>query len=74
VARESRTIYQAVYHGGKHGLTRQLAARLRTGRPLRKRRRRAQERTIRFVAQGCLIDFCPVVVGPAAASVTGREI
>ena len=56
------TIYQAVYHGGKHGLTRQLTTRLRTGRPLRKRRRRAQERATRFVEQGCLIDFRPVVV------------
>jgi IS30 family transposase len=30
------TIYQAVYHGGKSGLNRQLSALLRTGRPLRK--------------------------------------
>jgi transposase, IS30 family len=56
------TIYQAVYHGGNHGLTRQLTVKLRTGRPLRKRRRRAQERATRFVAQGCLIDDRPLVV------------
>lgn len=33
------TIYQALYQGGKGGLSRQLTRRLRTGRPLRKRRR-----------------------------------
>jgi len=32
-------IYQALYHGGKGGLRRELTRRLRTGRPLRKRRR-----------------------------------
>ncbi len=35
------TIYQALYLGGRGGLSRQLTARLRTGRPLRRRRRRA---------------------------------
>jgi IS30 family transposase len=35
------TIYQALYLGGRGGLSRQLTRRLRTGRPLRKRRRRA---------------------------------
>jgi IS30 family transposase len=39
------TIYQAIYHGRKGGLSRQLTKRLRTGRPLRKRRRRADQRT-----------------------------
>jgi transposase, IS30 family len=38
------TIYQGLYHGGKGGLSRELTRRLRTGRPLRKRRRRAHER------------------------------
>jgi IS30 family transposase len=56
------TIYQAVYHGGKGGLSRQLTRRLRTGRPLRKRRRRANERTPRFVAPAVLIDRRPPVV------------
>jgi transposase, IS30 family len=56
------TIYQAIYHGGKGGLSRQLTKRLRTGRPLRKRRRRAQERTPRFVAPAALIDRRPAVV------------
>jgi transposase, IS30 family len=44
------TIYQAVCHGGKGGLSRQLTKRFRTGRRLRMRRRRANERTPRFVA------------------------
>jgi transposase, IS30 family len=33
------TIYQALYHGGTGGLSRMLTEKLRTGRPLRKRRR-----------------------------------
>jgi transposase, IS30 family len=44
------TIYQALYHGGKGGLSRSLTRRLRTGRPLRKRRRRADARQVRFIA------------------------
>jgi transposase, IS30 family len=39
------TIYQAVYLGRKGGLSPALTAKLRTGRPLRKRRRKATERT-----------------------------
>jgi transposase, IS30 family len=42
------TIYQALYCGGNSGLHRQLTQRLRTGRPLRKRRRRAMERSPPF--------------------------
>lgn len=38
------TIYQALYHGGKGGLSRTLTAKLRTGRPLRRHRRRADVR------------------------------
>jgi transposase, IS30 family len=53
------TIYQALYHGGKGGLSRQLTRRLRTGRPLRKRRRRADQRRIRFVAPALLLDHRP---------------
>jgi IS30 family transposase len=56
------TIYQALYHGGPRGLSRQYTAKLRTGRPLRKRRRRADERSPRFVAPGVLIDRCPEIV------------
>lgn len=54
------TIYQALYNGAKGGLSRQLTKKLRTGRPLRKRRRRAHERTPRFVAPALLIDHRPV--------------
>ncbi|MET9023703.1 IS30 family transposase [Actinopolymorpha sp. NPDC004070] len=53
------TIYQALYHGGKGGLSRQLTLRLRTGRPLRKRRRRPNQRQVRFVAPALLIDLRP---------------
>src|SRR6185312_13964235 len=48
------TIYQALYLGGRGGLRRQLTRRLRTGRPLRKRRRRTTERRTRFVTPGRL--------------------
>jgi IS30 family transposase len=40
------TIYQALY-SGRSGLSRTLTTSLRTGRPLRKRRRRAHERVPR---------------------------
>ena len=53
------TIYQALYNGAKGGLSRQLTKKLRTGRPLRKRRRRAHERSPRFVAPALLIDHRP---------------
>ncbi len=56
------TIYQALYHGGRGALSRKLTTRLRTGRPMRKRRRRAHERTPRYVAPGDLIDQRPTVV------------
>jgi transposase, IS30 family len=56
------TIYQALYHGGKGGLSRQLTRRLRTGRPLRKRRRRADQRRVRFVVPARLLDHRPAAV------------
>jgi IS30 family transposase len=56
------TIYQALYLGGRGGLRRQLTRRLRTGRPLRRRRRRATQRRTRFVTPGRLIDQRPEVV------------
>ena len=56
------TIYQALYHGGKGGLSRTLTRKLRTGRPLRKARRSPVARTPRFVAPGRLIDERPAVV------------
>jgi transposase, IS30 family len=60
------TIYQALYHGGKGGLSRQLTRKLRTGRPLRKRRRKPDQRRTRFSVPIVLIDHRP----PAAA---GRQ-
>jgi IS30 family transposase len=56
------TIYQALYLGGRGGLRRHLTRRLRTGRPLRKRRRRATQRKTRYVTPGRLIDQRPAVV------------
>ncbi|PXY16666.1 hypothetical protein BAY59_35285 [Prauserella coralliicola] len=56
------TIYQALYNGGKGGLSRSLTKRLRTGRPLRKRRRRADQRRSRFVSPAQLIEHRPPVV------------
>ncbi|WP_328375704.1 IS30 family transposase [Micromonospora zamorensis] len=53
------TIYQALYRGGRGGLSRQLTRRLRTGRPLRKRRRRADQRRCRFIAPTLLIEHRP---------------
>lgn len=55
------TIYQALYRGTS-GLSRELTLRLRTGRPLRKRRRRANQRQVRFIAPAVLIDYRPEVV------------
>ncbi|MFI7495075.1 IS30 family transposase [Kocuria sp. M4R2S49] len=56
------TIYQALYHGTRRGLHRRLTARLRTGRSMRQRRRRPDQRTPRFIAPGMLIDQRPAVV------------
>ncbi|MCM3485086.1 IS30 family transposase [Kocuria rosea] len=57
-----KTIYQALYHGSRRGLHRRLTARLRTGRSMRRRRRRPDQRTPRFVAPGLLMDQRPAVV------------
>lgn len=56
------TIYQAVYWPINSGLTRKLTTHLRTGRPLRKRRRRLDVRVPRFIAPATLIDHRPAVV------------
>jgi transposase, IS30 family len=56
------TIYQALYCGGKGGLTRELTRRLRTGRPLRKRRRLPDRRAVRFIAPARLIHQRPEIV------------
>jgi IS30 family transposase len=55
------TIYQALYNGSS-GLSRTLTRRLRTGRPLRKRRRRPDRRKIRFVVPSVLIEHRPAIV------------
>ena len=56
------TIYQAVYNPARGGLSRYFTKKLRTGRPLRRRRRRPSERAVRFVAPGKLIAHRPAVV------------
>ncbi|MFF2255129.1 IS30 family transposase [Streptomyces sp. NPDC058142] len=56
------SIYRALYQGAKDGLSRTLTRKLRTGRPLRKQRRRANQRTPRFVAPATVIDQRPVAV------------
>jgi IS30 family transposase len=56
------TIYQGVYNPGPGGLSRTLTRRLRTGRPLCKRRRRATARMVRFLAPSQLIHHRPAVV------------
>ena len=56
------TIYQALYRGSRGGLSRTLTKRLRTGRPLRKRRRRTDERRTRFVIAHQGIAARPAVV------------
>lgn len=55
------TIYQALYHG-RAGLSRQLTRRLRTGRSLRRHRRRPDARSPRFLAPTVLIDCRPPAV------------
>ena len=55
------TIYQALYNGSS-GLSRTLTPRLRTGRPLRKRRRRPDRCKIRFVVPSVLIEHRPAIV------------
>lgn len=56
------TIYQALYRGARGGLHRRLTKRLRTGRPLRKRRRRSDQRRSRYVVPHQRIEHRPAVV------------
>ncbi|MFI9616916.1 IS30 family transposase [Streptomyces sp. NPDC052023] len=56
------SIYRALYQGAKGGLNRTLTRKLRTGRPLRKQRRRPDQRMPRFVAPAVLIDHRPSVI------------
>ncbi|MDQ0938446.1 IS30 family transposase [Streptomyces sp. V1I1] len=56
------SIYRALYQGAKGGLSRTLTRKLRTGRPLRKKRRHPEQRMPRFVAPAVLIDHRPPVI------------
>ena len=56
------TIYQALHLPGHGGLTRELARRLRTGRPMRKRRRRPDQRRVCFAIPGASIAVRPAQV------------
>jgi transposase, IS30 family len=56
------TIYQALYRGSRGGLSRQLTKRLRTGRPLRKRRRRPDQRRTRYLVPHQQISHRPAIV------------
>jgi transposase, IS30 family len=56
------TIYQALYLPGRGGLTRELTRRPRTGRPMGKRRRRPDQRRVRFAVPGASIATRPAQV------------
>ncbi|WP_420716600.1 IS30 family transposase [Streptomyces sp. H27-H1] len=56
------TIYRSLYQGIRGGLSRTLTKGLRTSRPLRKRRRRSDQRAARFAAPPVLIGRRPPVV------------
>ena len=56
------TIYQALYRGARGGLNRRLTKRLRTGRPLRKHRRRSDQRRTRCVIPHQRIEHLPAIV------------
>ena len=56
------TIYQALYLPGRGGLSRDLTRKLRTGRPMRRRRRRPDARRVRFATPGAPIADRPLEV------------
>ena len=56
------SIYQALYRPERGGLHRDTATKLRTGRRIRRKRRRPDQRAARFVTPGVLIDQRPVEV------------
>jgi IS30 family transposase len=56
------TIYQALYRGARGGLNRRLTKRLRSQRPLRKRRRRTDQRRQRFIVPHQRIHHRPAIV------------
>ncbi len=58
----AETIYQALYLPARGALTRDLSRKLRTGRPMRKRRRRPNERRVRFAIPGVSIDARPAEI------------
>ncbi|MFB7733595.1 transposase [Streptomyces sp. NPDC056112] len=66
------SIYRALYQGAKSGLSRTLTRKLRTGRPLRKQRRRPDQRMPRFVAPAVLIDHRPPSSNCVSVSGTGK--
>ncbi len=53
------TIYQALYVPGRGGLSRNLTRKLRTGRSMRKSRRRRDARRVRFAVPGASISSRP---------------
>jgi IS30 family transposase len=55
----TRPSTRRLYNARKSGLSRALTLRLRSGRPLRKRRRRSTQRQVRFIAPARLIDQRP---------------
>jgi len=62
VAHLSRNDLPGTVSRPQGGWSRSLTAKLRTGRPLRKRRRKAAERTPRFIAPALLIHRRPPIV------------
>jgi IS30 family transposase len=56
------TIYQALYVPARGGLTRNLTRKLRTGRSMRRRRRRPDARRVRFSTPGASISSRPLEV------------
>ncbi len=56
------TIYQALYLPGRGALSRELTRKLRTGRSMRRRRRRPDARRVRFATPGSSIAERPLEV------------
>ena len=54
------SIYQAVYHPQRTGLSREKSPKLRSGRTCRRRRRQADQRATRFIDPGTLVDQRPL--------------
>jgi hypothetical protein len=69
-----QTIYQTLYIPVRGGLTRNLTRKLRTGRSMRRRRRRPDARRVRFATPGASISTRPFEVLVRAGPATGRVI